>query len=221
MLIKLADISAPTKPKDLHFKWTERIVEEFYVQVISGKNSRNFQNIYFRGTTRKSWECLFPCTWIDYSLTLPNYKIHSLVNSSFFQKFLTQRFLQNISSHLSSTPCPMQVYCQFKVFDCILILMGFKRKKFSEGKEESELKTNILANHQYWLDQIEPPLKELNPVATVIFLQLHLHIAPPLYSGQPLHRSHSKFGQWSLSTSSFSTSSGQYLVRSLGSIPEL
>ena len=31
--IKMADISGPTKQKDIHTRWTERIVEEFYEQV--------------------------------------------------------------------------------------------------------------------------------------------------------------------------------------------
>ena len=31
--IKMADISGPTKQKDIHQRWTERIVEEFYEQV--------------------------------------------------------------------------------------------------------------------------------------------------------------------------------------------
>lgn len=31
--IKMADISGPTKRRDLHTRWTERIVEEFYEQV--------------------------------------------------------------------------------------------------------------------------------------------------------------------------------------------
>ena len=31
--IKMADISGPSKRKDLHVTWTERIVEEFYEQV--------------------------------------------------------------------------------------------------------------------------------------------------------------------------------------------
>lgn len=33
MLIKMADINAPAKPRDLHLKWTNRIIEEFYMQV--------------------------------------------------------------------------------------------------------------------------------------------------------------------------------------------
>ena len=33
MCIKLSDISGPTKTWDLHYKWTKRIVEEFYLQV--------------------------------------------------------------------------------------------------------------------------------------------------------------------------------------------
>ena len=33
MSIKMADINGPSKSWDLHFKWTERIVEEFYLQV--------------------------------------------------------------------------------------------------------------------------------------------------------------------------------------------
>ena len=31
--IKMADISGPSKRRDLHTRWTERIVEEFYEQV--------------------------------------------------------------------------------------------------------------------------------------------------------------------------------------------
>ena len=31
--IKMADISGPSKRRDLHVTWTERIVEEFYEQV--------------------------------------------------------------------------------------------------------------------------------------------------------------------------------------------
>lgn len=31
--IKMADISGPSKQKDIHQRWTERIVEEFYEQV--------------------------------------------------------------------------------------------------------------------------------------------------------------------------------------------
>ena len=31
--IKLADVSGPTKRKDLHTEWTKRIIEEFYEQV--------------------------------------------------------------------------------------------------------------------------------------------------------------------------------------------
>ena len=34
MLIKMADINTPTKSLQLHRKWTERITEEFYQQVI-------------------------------------------------------------------------------------------------------------------------------------------------------------------------------------------
>lgn len=33
MCIKLADISGPTKQKDLHMNWTSRISKEFYDQV--------------------------------------------------------------------------------------------------------------------------------------------------------------------------------------------
>ncbi len=33
MIIKLSDINAPLKEKDLHVQWTERICEEFYQQV--------------------------------------------------------------------------------------------------------------------------------------------------------------------------------------------
>lgn len=33
VILKLADINAPLKDRDLHIKWTERIVEEFYLQV--------------------------------------------------------------------------------------------------------------------------------------------------------------------------------------------
>ena len=33
VILKLADINAPLKDRDLHIKWTERIVEEFYQQV--------------------------------------------------------------------------------------------------------------------------------------------------------------------------------------------
>ena len=33
LIIKMADINSPTKPYDLHRKWTERICEEFYEQV--------------------------------------------------------------------------------------------------------------------------------------------------------------------------------------------
>lgn len=35
MVIKMADINGPCKPKDLHIQWTERISEEFYEQVTS------------------------------------------------------------------------------------------------------------------------------------------------------------------------------------------
>lgn len=33
IILKLADINAPLKEKDLHVQWTNRIVEEFYQQV--------------------------------------------------------------------------------------------------------------------------------------------------------------------------------------------
>lgn len=33
MAIKIADISGPSKEWDLHYRWTERIIEEFYQQV--------------------------------------------------------------------------------------------------------------------------------------------------------------------------------------------
>lgn len=33
MCIKLADINGPAKVRDLHLKWTEGIVNEFYEQV--------------------------------------------------------------------------------------------------------------------------------------------------------------------------------------------
>jgi hypothetical protein len=33
MIIKISDINAPLKDKELHLQWTERIVEEFYLQV--------------------------------------------------------------------------------------------------------------------------------------------------------------------------------------------
>ena len=33
MAIKLADISGPTKEWNLHLRWTERLIEEFYLQV--------------------------------------------------------------------------------------------------------------------------------------------------------------------------------------------
>ena len=33
MIIKMADINGPCKPKDLHLRWTDRITEEFYDQV--------------------------------------------------------------------------------------------------------------------------------------------------------------------------------------------
>lgn len=34
MVLKLADINAPLKKKELHVQWTARIVEEFYQQVL-------------------------------------------------------------------------------------------------------------------------------------------------------------------------------------------
>lgn len=34
MIVKMADINGPCKPKDLHLKWTDRITEEFYEQVV-------------------------------------------------------------------------------------------------------------------------------------------------------------------------------------------
>ena len=42
--IKMADISGPSKRRDLHTRWTERIVEEFYEQVCSVLNKKG--NIY-------------------------------------------------------------------------------------------------------------------------------------------------------------------------------
>ena len=36
--IKMADISGPSKRRDLHTRWTERIVEEFYEQVCRVSN---------------------------------------------------------------------------------------------------------------------------------------------------------------------------------------
>jgi len=33
MIVKMADINGPCKPKDLHLKWTDRITQEFYEQV--------------------------------------------------------------------------------------------------------------------------------------------------------------------------------------------
>ena len=33
MMIKVADIAGPSKEWSLHRKWTDRIVEEFYLQV--------------------------------------------------------------------------------------------------------------------------------------------------------------------------------------------
>lgn len=33
MILKIADISGPSKEWDLHYRWTDRIVEEFYQQV--------------------------------------------------------------------------------------------------------------------------------------------------------------------------------------------
>lgn len=38
--IKMADISGPSKRRDLHTRWTERIVEEFYEQVCSVSNKK-------------------------------------------------------------------------------------------------------------------------------------------------------------------------------------
>jgi cGMP-inhibited 3',5'-cyclic phosphodiesterase A len=35
IIIKLADISAPLKERELHVQWTDRIMEEFYEQVDS------------------------------------------------------------------------------------------------------------------------------------------------------------------------------------------
>jgi cGMP-inhibited 3',5'-cyclic phosphodiesterase A len=40
MILKLADLNAPLKRKDLHLEWTERIVEEFYQQVNNNKNNK-------------------------------------------------------------------------------------------------------------------------------------------------------------------------------------
>jgi cGMP-inhibited 3',5'-cyclic phosphodiesterase A len=34
VILKLSDINAPLKEKDLHVQWTYRIMEEFYEQVI-------------------------------------------------------------------------------------------------------------------------------------------------------------------------------------------
>lgn len=34
IILKLADINAPLKEKNLHLQWTERICEEFYLQVM-------------------------------------------------------------------------------------------------------------------------------------------------------------------------------------------
>ena len=42
MAIKIADISGPSKEWDLHYRWTERIVEEFYQQV-----NYDFQLLFF------------------------------------------------------------------------------------------------------------------------------------------------------------------------------
>ena len=41
MCIKLADISGPTKIKDLHCNWTYRISEEFYEQVSVSQRLRS------------------------------------------------------------------------------------------------------------------------------------------------------------------------------------
>ena len=38
--IKMADISGPSKRRDLHTRWTERIVEEFYEQVMGKEKGR-------------------------------------------------------------------------------------------------------------------------------------------------------------------------------------
>ncbi len=42
MIIKLSDINAPLKEKDLHVQWTERICEEFYQQVSYHYNSSKY-----------------------------------------------------------------------------------------------------------------------------------------------------------------------------------
>lgn len=46
--IKMADISGPSKRRDLHTRWTERIVEEFYEQVcsVSNKKGEKKEKIY-------------------------------------------------------------------------------------------------------------------------------------------------------------------------------
>lgn len=43
--IKMADISGPSKRRDLHTRWTERIVEEFYEQVCSASNKTNKKGV--------------------------------------------------------------------------------------------------------------------------------------------------------------------------------
>lgn len=44
----MADISGPSKRRDLHTRWTERIVEEFYEQVcsVSNKKGEKKEKIY-------------------------------------------------------------------------------------------------------------------------------------------------------------------------------
>ena len=51
--IKMADISGPSKQKDIHVRWTDRIVEEFYEQV----RLQLWANVHFRHSS-----------WVTYAL---------------------------------------------------------------------------------------------------------------------------------------------------------
>ena len=54
--IKMADISGPSKRRELHTRWTERIVEEFYEQVYSPKYPKMLWGaIIFNSWMRKQW----------------------------------------------------------------------------------------------------------------------------------------------------------------------
>ena len=82
MAIKIADISGPSKEWDLHYRWTERIIEEFYQQVwihyfhIS-MSKLAYTSLYLAHPQAIYWSLCWSITFCEFEFSL-NWR-HSLI----------------------------------------------------------------------------------------------------------------------------------------------